>query len=353
MLNSAYMSRRKSIVRDKSITPTLAARDYKEPKCVIVGELSDEKYSKMIDSSRRVYDAEGISPTIHTCNGGNTEPKVIYDDYNSRIRKDQDTIGTLTRNIGCGAMRNGYKIIEPVIAAMRGRNPERPTSRKPGLTTEQMLEVNEKGVSNALTTVQKDNLVVEDAHRFHVQAIETMKNNDCEEGDTIDAFNKRVNKTGVCPTLTSRPEGFKTAILPIVCEQRYDEGIRVFKDDVCGALRSIDACGSKRVLTLNNEEMETSKTIRCGGHASIDAQHSWDVFKEIGENIRIRKLTPRECLRLMGWKDKEIDKIVAAKVSSTQMYRQAGNGIVVNVLEAVFRNMRLDNKISKNREESH
>ena len=56
----------------------------------------------------------------------------------------------------------------------------------------------------------------------------------------------------------------------------------------------------------------------------------------ITENIRIRKLTPRECLRLMGWKDEQIDKIQAAKISGTQQYRQAGNGIVVQVLECIF-----------------
>ena len=59
-------------------------------------------------------------------------------------------------------------------------------------------------------------------------------------------------------------------------------------------------------------------------------------YDTIEENIRIRKLTPRECLRLMGWDDREIDKIQAAGISATQQYRQAGNGIVINVLEAIF-----------------
>ena len=58
---------------------------------------------------------------------------------------------------------------------------------------------------------------------------------------------------------------------------------------------------------------------------------------DLTENVRIRKLTPRECLRLMGWNDEQIDKIAAAKVSATQQYRQAGNGIVVQVLEFIFK----------------
>lgn len=57
----------------------------------------------------------------------------------------------------------------------------------------------------------------------------------------------------------------------------------------------------------------------------------------ITENVRIRKLTPRECLRLMGWKDDQIDRIQNAGISNTQQYRQAGNGIVVNVLEEIYK----------------
>ena len=39
----------------------------------------------------------------------------------------------------------------------------------------------------------------------------------------------------------------------------------------------------------------------------------------------------------MGWKDEQIDKIVVAKISGTQQHRQAGNGIVVQVLESIFK----------------
>lgn len=62
---------------------------------------------------------------------------------------------------------------------------------------------------------------------------------------------------------------------------------------------------------------------------------------KVGEEwwlIRIRKLTPRECWRLMGFYDEDFDK--AEKVNSnTQLYKQAGNSIVVNVLEEIFKQM--------------
>ena len=59
----------------------------------------------------------------------------------------------------------------------------------------------------------------------------------------------------------------------------------------------------------------------------------------IKSELRIRKLTSRECLRLMGWKDEQIDKIQESGVSMSQQYKQAGNGIVVNVLEAIFKKL--------------
>ena len=59
------------------------------------------------------------------------------------------------------------------------------------------------------------------------------------------------------------------------------------------------------------------------------------------DNYRIRKLTPKECWRLMGFDDEDFEK--ASKVNSnSQLYKQAGNSIVVNVLEGILRNLLLD-----------
>ena len=58
-----------------------------------------------------------------------------------------------------------------------------------------------------------------------------------------------------------------------------------------------------------------------------------------GKKFRIRKLTPRECFRLMGVDDSDIDKIQAAGVSNSGQYKLAGNSIVVDVLFHIFRKM--------------
>jgi DNA (cytosine-5)-methyltransferase 1 len=69
-----------------------------------------------------------------------------------------------------------------------------------------------------------------------------------------------------------------------------------------------------------------------------------------GKKFRIRKLTPKECFRLMGVDDKDIDKIQAAGVSNSGQYKLAGNSIVVDVLYHIFRKMFIETDVDKNKE---
>lgn len=57
------------------------------------------------------------------------------------------------------------------------------------------------------------------------------------------------------------------------------------------------------------------------------------------EGYRIRKLTPRECFRLMGFSDENFDKAQAAGISNSQLYKQAGNSIVVDVLYNIYKEL--------------
>ena len=78
-------------------------------------------------------------------------------------------------------------------------------------------------------------------------------------------------------------------------------------------------------LTAQGESITKSGTV-----LKCDAQY------------RIRKLTPKECWRLMAFKDDDFHKAEAVN-SNTQLYKQAGNSIVVSVLEAIFRQMCIQN----------
>ena len=176
---------------------------------------------KGMDCIKRVYGTDKISPALTTMQGGNRQPKILCEGninpsgkgMNGNVFNSSGISPTLTTNKG-----EGQKIILPCICASRGRNPNNPSSRVAGEPTEQRLEFNTKGTSNTITTVQKDNYVVE-------------------------------------------------------------------------------------------------------------------------SSFRIRKLTPRECFRLMGMRDDDIDKIQQAGISNTQQYKMAGNSIVVNVLEAIFKEL--------------
>lgn len=174
-----------------------------------------------MDCIKRVYSTDKVSPALTTMQGGMREPKILCEGninpsgkgMNGNVFNSRGISPTLTTNKG-----EGQKIILPCICASRGRNPENPSDRTAGAPTEQRLEFNTKGTSNTITTVQKDNYVVEPSYR-------------------------------------------------------------------------------------------------------------------------IRKLTPRECFRLMGMRDDDIDKIQGAGISNSQQYKLAGNSIVVDVLETIFRNL--------------
>ena len=398
IINSTFNSRRDSIKTGDQVANTLLARDWKGPQCVQVGEVVGEKWDKMHDISRRVYEPDGISPTVHCQQGGNTELKIA-------------------ENF--------------VLGGLQAHQSPRTDGISPALT-EAM------GKGGGQTPVIIDTKKTDDK-RFFKQAVETVMENECGVGDTVDAFNKKVNRSGVCPTITTRPEGFKTAILPIVEDKSdnpvivamrgrnpdnpsdrtagapLEQRLEVNGKGLCNALTSVQkdnlvleqgkgskeyvarrykefieekgyipemfvaynkmevddiaptltgqcssASGSSAVLMMEEpiqvkvatkqgyEEAEKgdfvnitypgSKTKRGRvGKGIAQTLTCGDGNAVITENIRIRKLTPRECLRLMGWHDEQIDKIQAAKISGTQQYRQAGNGIVVQVLEFIFK----------------
>lgn len=84
--------------------------------------------------------------------------------------------------------------------------------------------------------------------------------------------------------------------------------------------------GKKRENNVEVRKDNNSHALRTGGETMVT------------NGLRIRKLTPKECWRLMGFDDTDFEK--AKKVNSdNQLYKQAGNSIVVNVLMAIFSQM--------------
>lgn len=123
---------------------TLCALDYKHPRVIQV--------NNPVHSNDRIYDPNGVSPTLNTMQGGNRQPFIV---------------------------------------ASRGRNPSNPSDHTTGSPTEQRLEPNMDGTSNTLTSVQKDNWV------FNPQELSLRKLTPTECFRLMGFFNDKINLGGI------------------------------------------------------------------------------------------------------------------------------------------------------------
>lgn len=232
----------------------------------VIGSLESK-----FESTNRIYDVGGCSPTLSTMQGGNQEPKILEAKQlgfmdNGTGKHQSNTVydeNALCPNITTveGGGTQQIKVCESQIVAMRGRNPDNPSDRTAGSLTEQRLEVNMQGTSNCLTSVQKDNLLLEN----NIQKVGQISSNGSQCGTVI-------SDNGISANLVARTHGYANS--------------------------------------------------------------------HIATQYRIRKLTPRECGRLMGVSDEDIDKMAAVN-SNTQLYKQFGNSIVVDVMCAMFKNLNI------------
>lgn len=204
--------------------------------------------------------------------------------------------------------------MDNTIVAMRGRNPDNPSDRTVESPTEQRLEVNMQGTSNCLTSVQKDNLALE-----NVKIRQATKDGsiECEIGGCFDASypnsktrrGKVQDKGNTCPTLTAQNQ----------------EVVRIEK------VGQISGNGSQCGTVVSDNGISANLVSGTHGYAN----------SHIATQYRIRKLTPRECGRLMGVSDEDIEKMAAVN-SNTQLYKQFGNSIVVDVMCAMFKNLNIN-----------
>lgn len=100
--------------------------------------------------------------------------------------------------------------------------------------------------------------------------------------------------------------------------------------------KNIDKFKKGKVLNMDLYNRTVNENI---SQTLTDPTHN---SQRLFDGLRIRKLTPKECWRLMGFDDEDYER--ASKVNSnTQLYKQAGNSIVVNVLEAILTKLLIDN----------
>ena len=175
----------------------------------------------------------------------------------------------------------------------------------------EVLEMNENGTSNTLTSVQKDNLVVEPLCSVHPNSHKF-------------EFNPATSVKPISPAL--RATDYKAP--PCAWEPQ----VMAPKRTAFG--KAVRKEYEKGNLTISRHEMTTMEPREDGVSNMLTSVQKDNLLCE--PRYRIRKLTPRECFRLMGVDDKDIDTIQAAGISNSQQYKMAGNSIVVDVLYHQF-----------------
>jgi DNA (cytosine-5)-methyltransferase 1 len=108
----------------------------------------------------------------------------------------------------------------------------------------------------------------------------------------------------------------------------------VFNNYVGDTIKFVDY-----LIMLENLELENKGTQKIFDEDYKSLINNDNDLKEKTKNIRIRNITPKECYRLMGFSDEAFDK-AQANQSNSALYHQAGDSIVVNVLEAIFKQLK-------------
>ena len=221
-------------------------------------------------------------------------------EHNTRVLS-RTTWGGISRTVKTD---DSLAVMEEVkIGAMRGRNPDNLSERgKSNGNYQQHLEVNENGTSNTITSMQKDNLVVEPLNPYEDGTARTIKSQYYKNGRANFARQDGLGATGV-----------------VQIGNIYSD-TESFKNRVAGRIYSAEGLSP------------TLRTVT-GGH------NEPKVVEQKQPRYRIRKLTPRECFRLMDVDENVINTIQAAGISNSQQYKLAGNSIVVACLEKIFEQM--------------
>ena len=174
----------------------------------------------------------------------------------------------------------------------------------------------------------------------------------CEQGVVVKVPLKRGYSVEV------RPELFDTTEIDIIgnySKSDYNATPIVGKNGVAPTVR--ENHGQVTAITTKNKRIQKiveDNDLSDKDPSFLDIYNQKVVYNECGtlkagmdhqqgniiySQLRIRKLTPKECWRLMGFSDENFDKAEAIGISNTQLYKQAGNSIVVDVLYYIFANL--------------
>ena len=292
------------------------------------------KFPEKIPLTRRLKDV--LEPVVD-------EKYYLSQDKVDKLVMNMDKEVSNTIRCGGGSL-DGKHTWDIVACASRGRNPDNPSDRTAGAPTEQRLEVNQTGCSNTITTVEKDNYLLEP---LHIKEATQKGYNEAYEGDSVslDQPNSttRRGRVGnqISNTLTCSCNTGVIQLGNLINTDSFGgnpQAGRVYStDDVSPTLNTMQ--GGQREPKILDEQNKYIRKDGCVGTLTTDGSSPKHNNRVIESNYRIRKLTPLECWRLMDFTDEEFYAAQLSGVSNSQLYKQAGNSIVVAVLQAIFKEL--------------
>lgn len=246
-----------------------------------------------------VYDSNGLNPTLTTNKGeGNkiaipvlTPDRVEKRQNGRRFKEDGEPMFTLTSQDRHGVAIDPLGVLRNVRTEYGKEIRKDYESGKLDISRHEFLanEIREDGIANTLSTVQKDN-------QLAVKVAEATK-------------------------------------------QGYSE-CRVGIDTV-----NLSVPGSKTRRGRVGKEVANTLDTSCNQGIFVKVSDELIVYAVWYEKyqcyIAIRKLTPKECFRLQGWSDNYFEKAQFVN-SDSQLYKQAGNGVTVTVIETIARKMNVN-----------
>ena len=263
----------------------------------VIGNLEMDKWQ---ENMKRIYDTNKYAPTINTFQGGYLEPKIAMIEIPQliKVRKYDVDIEKLK-----GLLKEHKNYTNKEIALIlnipfttvehwfRNDNSFSIPDQNIWFRLKTLLKIKTNEFDKSITEFEEREGVYEKANRYYLDV-------------------------GIAPTLTNASANEKIIV------------------------------GAAQRGRENGQQLEISNREYSNALTTVQKD---SLVCETTNNLRIRKLTPKECWRLMGFDDEDFEK--AAKVNSnSQLYKQAGNSIVVNVLEAILTNLLLNNEQVKGEE---
>ena len=222
----------------------------------------------------RIYDPSGLAPTLNTVGGGNLEPKITIDGTIGPHETDRITNKDgMVQTLKATDYKNPPKIVIDGLT----RDTQKQKARV----------FNPSGLAASL-------IATDYKEPPQISVIGQLKGG--EKGRVVD-------RDGIGYTLTATD---------------YKDPLKIAEPVIIGSMQAHAAVKTDGICPTLTEAMGMG-----GGQVPV---HTY--------GVRIRKPTPRECWRLMGFMDEEFDRVHG--ISNSQLYKQAGNSIVVNVLSALL-----------------